>query len=955
MSSAPDRNPINEGAQSLAQRLLNSEDVEAARVEATLLDQPARLAVAWALKAICYEAWHMMPARARDAAATLEALCATWPENVLISALAQCCMGLSHVIDGQMSAAVDILDTSAANFRAAEQPLAAAETQIAKIIALAFLGRHADAEACAKQTRDLFLREKNDYLAGKVELNLASMLLQRYRYDEAADLYRQASVRFARISDYENSILADIGLADALTDAFAFDDALLIYERALKRAATRGLPALCTTINHGIGLLEFFRERPSAALHHLESARREYEISGHQGRLIECERDLADVYLAIGLLPEAVALYDRIIALLNTADSSFEQAWSHVRRGRAMLLLEQLDAATTSATAAETLFRDLEHEIGRGYANLLQSEIALKRGFATEALALTELARRQVSSESYLAGRLAVDYVAATALLTLGDAERAQPLFQTILSQALSVGLDQIASNCHARLGQIAELHHDFDSARRAYDTAARLAESQRALLQTEDARISFRASNQTPFDRLVALAAKHADAAELFAAMERGRAQRVDAPAENNPRTSAATTPAFELRARLNWTYRQFSKDIENGEDASEWSHKIRHIETELLEQSRRDSFANGLQSESDASAWTVDVAQLQGAIAPDDALIEYYVVGDTLHICVLTQNAIIAQSVCVPTLAQMVRHARFQIETVRGIGEQLSTHQETLELRARQHMRMLGEVMLDPIAAHITNKQRLLVVGHSFLHYLPFAALELNDSPLVDTHDVITLPTARAVLRTTERDGRRTDQTIRIAPNSNAVFVGSTHGHLKHVAHEVSALSRLVPQSTCLIDGEATVSRIQAALPHAEFIHFACHGQFRADSPYFSALHFADGAITVRDINEMTLSARLVTLSACETGLSQLSPGDELLGLTRALVHAGVENVVTSLWAVDDEATSELMLAFYRQLMRGMRPSKALRASQRQLRESNARWRHPYFWAGFSLAGQP
>jgi CHAT domain-containing protein len=162
-------------------------------------------------------------------------------------------------------------------------------------------------------------------------------------------------------------------------------------------------------------------------------------------------------------------------------------------------------------------------------------------------------------------------------------------------------------------------------------------------------------------------------------------------------------------------------------------------------------------------------------------------------------------------------------------------------------------------------------------------------------------------------------------------------------------------VPQSTCLIDNEASVARIQAALPQAEFIHFACHGEFRADSPYFSALHFADGAITVRDISDMKLRARLVTLSACETGLSQLSPGDELLGLTRAFVHAGVQSVVTSLWAVDDEATSQLMQMFYRHLLTGMRPSKALRVSQRQLRDADPRWHHPYFWAGFSLAGQP
>jgi CHAT domain-containing protein/tetratricopeptide (TPR) repeat protein len=945
---------MNDGELSLAQRLLDSEHAVAARVEAAQLDELARLGLAWALKELCYDAWHVAPDRAKAAANTLASLAVDWREHVEVAALSEWTKGIASLVDGQMSAAVDFLDASAAHFRSIEKRLYAAQTQIPKIMALSFLGRQAEAENCAKQTRDLFLLEKNEHLAGKVELNLASMLLQRYLYDEAAALYRQASVRFARVSDFEHSILADIGLADSLTDAFEFDDAMLIYERALKRAQARNLPVLCTTINHGIGLLEYFRERPNAAMHRLETARREYETNNDTRRLVECERDLADVYLAIGLLPEAVAQYDRIIVALDSAESSFELAWCHLRRGRAMLLLEQLDAASKSAAAAESLFADLNHEIGRGYANLLRSEVVLKQKLPRDALALTALARRQLSSESYLAGRLAVDFVAATAMLSLGDPAQAKTLFDDILKTALAVGLNQIASNCHACLGQVAERSNDAAAARAAYEAAAELAEAQRGLLQAEDARISFRASSQTSFDRLVALAATQQRPEDVLAAMERGRAQHLGAQKAPGDSVDASEISATDLRARLNWTYRQFSNEIEEGGDAADWQSKIRQIESELLEQTRRSRFTSAAAG-SNAAARVVDVKQLQSAMPPQDALIEYYVVEDTLHICVVTRDGVESRTVLCPDLAHRVQQARFQIETIRGIGDRLASHGELLGARVQRHMIGLGDVLLGPISSLIANKKRLAIVGHSFLHYVPFAALEFNGSPIVETHDVVTLPTANALLRTNERGGRRTDETIRIAPNSNALFVGSTHGHLKHVAHEVRALAALVPQSTSLVDDEATVARIQSALPHAEFIHFACHGQFRADSPFFSALHFADGAITVRDINDMTLSARLVTLSACETGLSQLSPGDELLGLTRAFVHAGVENVVTSLWAVDDEATSRLMQLFYSHLLGGSRPSKALRASQQELRTTNPRWRHPYYWAGFSLAGQP
>ena len=98
-------------------------------------------------------------------------------------------------------------------------------------------------------------------------------------------------------------------------------------------------------------------------------------------------------------------------------------------------------------------------------------------------------------------------------------------------------------------------------------------------------------------------------------------------------------------------------------------------------------------------------------------------------------------------------------------------------------------------------------------------------------------------------------------------------------------------------------------------DILHLACHGEFRPDNPLFSSLHLADGAITVRDVCSQKLKAGLVTLSACETGLNSIFAGDEILGLTRGFLTAGVASLVLSLWTVNDEATAELMKNFYTQ----------------------------------------
>ena len=91
---------------------------------------------------------------------------------------------------------------------------------------------------------------------------------------------------------------------------------------------------------------------------------------------------------------------------------------------------------------------------------------------------------------------------------------------------------------------------------------------------------------------------------------------------------------------------------------------------------------------------------------------------------------------------------------------------------------------------------------------------------------------------------------------------------------------------------------------------------------------------------------------LSACETGLGETKPGDGVYGLRRALVMAGAESQVMSLWQVSDDATRALMTAYYARLKAGEGRSGALRQVQLEMLHSPTR-QHPYFWASFILSG--
>jgi CHAT domain-containing protein len=110
-------------------------------------------------------------------------------------------------------------------------------------------------------------------------------------------------------------------------------------------------------------------------------------------------------------------------------------------------------------------------------------------------------------------------------------------------------------------------------------------------------------------------------------------------------------------------------------------------------------------------------------------------------------------------------------------------------------------------------------------------------------------------------------------------------------------------------------------------------------------------DGRLEVREVFGLDLHARLVVLSACETGLGKLSRGDELVGLQRAFLYAGTPAVVTTLWKVDDRASYELVRALYDRLD-GLGPVEALRQAQI---ETLRAYPHPFAWAAFGLTGAP
>src|SRR5206468_2254911 len=107
--------------------------------------------------------------------------------------------------------------------------------------------------------------------------------------------------------------------------------------------------------------------------------------------------------------------------------------------------------------------------------------------------------------------------------------------------------------------------------------------------------------------------------------------------------------------------------------------------------------------------------------------------------------------------------------------------------------------------------------------------------------------------------------------------------------IREEIETVAKLLPRSKVLFGPEATEERLLEQGQTCRFIHIASHGQFRPDSPLFSAIQLGNGILNLYDLYRMNLPVELLTLSGCVTGMNAVEEGDELLGLTRGLLYAG------------------------------------------------------------------
>jgi hypothetical protein len=538
-----------------------------------------------------------------------------------------------------------------------------------------------------------------------------------------------------------------------------------------------------------------------------------------------------------------------------------------------------------------------------------------------------------------------------------GEIWEAEAQLQETLRDAQRWAVLPVIQRCYTSLGLLAEARGDAAAAETAFKQAIASIEDSRMPLPAEEFRVAYLADKLTPYTELVRLCLADGSpsrVAEALGYVERARSRALVEmqggvlPATFRP-NDAFEAGLFEqrekLREELNWFYSQINRPdsaaVSRGADVmAMYYDAVREREARISEITLQ---LRGRNASVPIQADPFDLAQLQTDLGSHTALIEYFSLDGALLAFLVTDEGI--EVIHLPYTEEEaeagLRLFHFQIGALRHGAKHLRGHLPALVDRTRYHLSNLYDGLIRPFAGRLDGR-RMLVAPYRALHYVPFHALFDGSSYLIEHREVSYTPSASVIRHSLAAPRRQIER---------AALFGISDERNPLVREEVLALAPLFPEAVTLLDEQATRASLFEQSAKANLLHLACHGRFRPDNPLFSSLQLGDGWLTVRDAYRLDLASELVTLSACETGVSALAPGDELIGLARGFFSAGAPTLLVSLWTVDDEATARLMTGFYSRLQANAGPAAALRHAQCQLLVENP---HPYFWAPFILLGR-
>jgi tetratricopeptide (TPR) repeat protein len=732
----------------------------------------------------------------------------------------------------------------------------------------------------AASAADSFLLAEIEFQRGTILGRMGEMTRARACYSRALPVFEDHDDRASIAMTLHNRAMVQISagnLADAEGDLIRAREIDAQDQREVRVAGEE----------HGLGMVASLRgDIPLALAHFDESGRRFTELVGSAS---EIQVSRCEVLLSAGLFREALALATEIAADLHHAGLAEDEAEARLVGAQAALLAGRSDDALSWADRASEMFSEQGRTTWAAIARLTGIQVQHEAG-VTDPLLLAEarMAAEILEREGHLPGAYRARLLAGMIGLRSGMDESVLDDLRRVAERSRGPIEAQLQSQLARAMIRMSE--GDVRGADAAARAGMRLLDEYQAALGATDVRLGVERHGRDLGNLGLSFALDSRRARRVFRWMERRRGRALIYRPITPPADSKLAAELTELR--------QVTTELRGEGSPAAFALAERQ---QRLQQTIRDRAR--LTRGQGATAERLDPATIAGALG-DHTLVEMAVLEGALWAVVIHNN-------------------RFRLRE-RAAEAEVTREAESLRFIMRRLARGRGSIAA---AQEVANR----------LDELLFGRLRLTDGPLV----IVPTPGLHAApwwaLPTCQ------ERPVTISPSAELWFRAHRAGpggkgallaagpDLELSDAEVSEIAGLYPNPTVFTSTESAVERIHANLDGAGVAHIASHALFQFENPMFSSLRLADGDLNVYDIERLGTAPDLVVLSACDSGFTHTHAGEELMGLSSALLSMGTRSIIASVGLVPDSAaTRGLMVEFHRGLRSGLGPAQALHKAQ-------------------------
>jgi CHAT domain-containing protein/predicted negative regulator of RcsB-dependent stress response len=865
-----------------------------------------------------------------------------------------------HVVylRGNHEAALEHYRAAIAKFEALGEEVEVARTIIAAVQSLAYAGMYDEAMTLAARARKTFEAAGDELRLARLDVNVANVLYRQDRFHESLTYYERARAYFLEHGNMLDVAITLRNMGVCYISLNNFDEALATYKQAHDFCLSHELPLLAAEADYNIAYLYYLRGEYTEAISLYNNTRAFCsKIDDNYHRAL-CDLDQAEMYLELNLNEEGAELAGRAYQEFKELKMGYEAAKATAFLAIAASQQAKLQKALTLFDRARELFVREANQLWPALIDLYKALVLFEhahfgesRFFCQAALNffVTSPARSKAVLCELLLARL--DLKDGQVESAAGRCNRALEMLNTVESPALTFEADFV-------VGQVDEARGNKRAALDAYERAHSSLERLRSHLQGEELKVAFLKDKLAVFENTVALLLEGRHDAKkersAFDCIERSKSRsladmiafRVHALTGKTEAVSDITARLRRVSEKVSWASKQARRaELQTEADAPK---RVRQLNRKSREyQGEFSKIVGELNAEdrelaSLLNAGTVPLEAIQEQIPADAMMVEYYEARGFIFAALVTRDSLrihkIAQA---HPVREHLRYLQFQLSKFRLGPEYLKLFDTALRAATREHLGAMYRALISPIRRKL-EAEHLIIVPHGSLHYLPFHALELEKRALIDEFSISYAPSAAVY----QLCGAKPPVT-----SGGSLVLGIPDPLAPYIQEEANSVAAVLPKSRLFMGEVATEQVLKNYAADSRYVHIATHGLFRQDNPMFSSIRLGQSELNLFDIYDLQLSAELVTLSGCGTGLNVVVGGDELLGLVRGLLYAGAQSLVVTLWDVNDESTAEFMKVFYQSLWSAPNKAVALRQAMTALRESHS---HPYHWAPFLLIGK-